>query len=153
MWYPFKNTISVFLISSFKPTDKEQASKKKKIFVLLVFLSISVLFINIYFDEKKLDVISKEVNQKAKDEISEINKKLRIIKLDNKADKLDISKEYHRKYPVSNYYKTTISKDTIFYKKDKQFLLRKGTFLKVIEMQDGKKHYLYRNMLLTKDKK
>lgn len=153
MWYPFKNTISTFLISNFKPTDKEHVSKKKKIFVLVVILIISGLFINIYFDEKKLDVISKEANQKAKDQISEINKRLRIIRLDNKADKLNISKEYHRKYPVSNYYRTSISKDTIFYKKNKQYLLKKGTVLKVIEMENGDKYYLYRNMILNKDKK
>ena len=153
MWYPFKNTISTFLISNFKPTDKEHVSKSKKIFAFVIFLIISGMFINIYFDEKKLDVVSKEANQKAKNEISKIDKQIRIIKLDNKADKLNISKKYHRKYPVINYYRTSISKDTIFSKKNKQYLLKKGTVLKVIEMQNGDKYYFYRNMILTKDKK
>lgn len=156
MWYPFKNTISVFLTSNFKPMgqkNKNGVSKKKKLVVLFILLTIIGVFINSFFDEKKLDVISKETNQKASNQINEINEKLRIIKLDNKAERLGISKEYHRKYPVSNYYRTSTSKDDIFYKKEKQYLLKKGTVLKVIEMQNGKNYYLYRNMLLEKDKK
>jgi hypothetical protein len=120
------------------------------LFMFLFFISVGVFIYNL---KHKINTQEAD-NVRVVKQLSEIEKTMKIRRLNQKARELNLQK-LHLKYPkIEDYSRTYIVKNTYFYniKKKKNELIKKGSIVTVIHHPSGN-YYIHNKQLFKRSSK
>ena len=128
--------------------------KAKKGLSLLLVVGFSSFVIFLFYNKLKPPEYHQKEAQNLHTKIEEIDKKILIAKLNQKAQNLGIDPPLHHKHPeIIDYSLTILTSRTQFITSGKTFYLPKNTRLIVIKTNDGQKFYQYKKLTLRKAQK